>query len=124
MIEDLLKCNKIKITQARLDILSIISQNDINIKELIYQVKDINPSTIYRTLDILLDKNIITKYLNEDNKIYYSLNKHTHYLCCIKCHKKIKLDNCPFDNTNRLNDFIILEHSLAIKGLCKNCQNL
>ncbi len=122
MIEDILRRHNIKVTPSRLEVLSVLQKDDLTIKDIIKKFSNIDASTIYRTLELFLEKNIINKYISA-NKVYYTYNNHTHYLCCINCNKKIKLDKCPFDTQQNFYDFLIVEHTLTLRGICKNCQN-
>lgn len=120
--ESLLKNHNLKITNSRLLILSLINSLDINAtKKNIILKSNIDKSTVYRILEILLKENIIEKNLNYNNEVYYSvIEEHTHYIKCIKCHKKEKLDICPISNLEK-NGYKIISHKIEIDGICANC---
>lgn len=121
-MNSLLKEHNIKATNQRVDILNtLINKESVTIKEIEELNKEIDPSTIYRTLSLFIDNNIIDKRI-EDNQIVYEIKqKHKHYINCIKCHKKEELTNCPFDEKS-MNGYMIVEHQVNIKGICKDCQ--
>ena len=90
------------------------------------QDKSITLSSIYRTLEIFCKEKLIIK--DTDNKgvaIYTILEEHCHYLECNNCHKKIKLDYCPYHKiNNKINkeyNFTVDEHNVVIYGTCENC---
>ena len=123
MVEDILKKNNLKVTKQRIDVLkSIIKLEDTaTITNIIYNC-NIDKSTIYRILNVLVKHNIIIKDVNYNNDDYYMLkNNHKHYIKCVKCNKTIKLDKCPIDVIN-INDFEIINHNLKIEGICKKCR--
>jgi Fur family ferric uptake transcriptional regulator len=85
-------------------------------------------STIYRTLDFFLEKNLVTKTTIANNDMaLYELTplKHRHYAICTVCHKIISIENCPIQEqmlelTHK--DFTITGHNLEVYGICHNCQ--
>ena len=123
MVEDILKKNNLKITKQRIDVLkSIIKLEDTaTITNIIYNC-NIDKSTIYRILNVLVKHNIIIKDVNYNNDDYYMLkNNHKHYIKCVKCNKMKLLDKCPFDSI-KVSDYEIINHSLKIEGICKECK--
>lgn len=122
MIESILIKKQIKVTNQRKMILNYINNNNnFTIKDIINSIKNINQSTIYRILSLFEEKNIINKVVI-NNEVYYSLNKikHEHYIECSKCHKKEKLNGCPYNNFD-LKGFKININE-PIKGICQSCQ--
>ena len=123
MVEDLLKNNNLKVTKQRVCVLkSIIKLEDnASIHNIVSSV-DIDKSTVYRIINTLITNNVIEKDINYDNLDYYKLkSNHKHYIKCVKCKKIRKLDSCPFDNID-VDDFEVINHSLKIEGICKDCK--
>lgn len=122
MVREILKQNKIKITKARVKILNDILEktSGISLKELEKNNSSINESTIYRTLNLFLEEHIICKDFANDTIVYKIWGNEEHYVECIVCHKKEKIDICPIENMN-LGNFKILNHSIKIDGICENC---
>lgn len=121
-MEELLRKNKLKITRQRLEILNLINALDDNAttKNISSKMK-IDNSTMYRIIELLLEKNIIEKNLNYDNEIYFKIKgNHIHYIKCIKCHKKEKIEICPIENIEE-KGFKILNHKIEIDGICTDC---
>lgn len=123
MVEELLKKHNLKITKNRVKVINtIIELEDKSTIHNIVNNTDIDKSTIYRILNILINNNILEKDINYDSEDYYVLkNNHKHYIKCVKCNKTIKLDMCPIDVIN-INDFEIINHNLKIEGICKKCR--
>lgn len=133
MIEDLLKKASLKKTKQRYMILSIIKSEDKpvtaeDIYTKLHKDKDnINISTVYRTLNILSEKNVVLKILKEDGTASYQLsdNLHNHYITCYKCHNSTLIDKCPINDLSEKikidTGYVITGHSLQITGLCPKC---
>lgn len=133
MIEDLLKKASLKKTKQRYMILSIIKSKEkpVTAEDIYRKLKkdmdSINISTIYRTLNILSEKNVILKILKEDGTASYQLNDnlHNHYITCYKCQNSILIDKCPIsDLSNKISKdtgYVITGHSLHLTGLCPKC---
>ena len=116
---NLLKNKNIKITKPRIKILNQLKK-PITIKELSIINNDIDKSTIYRILDLFLKENIIkVEIINNEKNYIINNNDHVHFINCIKCHKKEKIDVCPL---KEIKDFKIVSHNISIDGICKDCQ--
>lgn len=105
------------------DATSPISANDIFLK---LQKNNITLSSIYRTLNTFYNEKMVIKD-NINGLALYTLLKdeHFHYLECKFCHKKIKLDYCPYHKANnqikkQLN-FKVDEHNVVLLGTCSDC---
>lgn len=121
-MKELLKKNNLKITKQRLEILNLINKldDDATIKNISNETK-IDNSTMYRIIELFLEKNIIEKNLNCNDEIYFKIKeKHIHYIKCIKCHKKEKIEICPIENIEE-KGFKILNHKIEIDGICNDC---
>ena len=131
--EELFKSNDMKCTESRRAIYEILVQNGqpMTAEELFLQVrneKEINFSTVYRTLSAFTDKKLATRSMGSDKKAYYQIcgNKHNHYLVCSGCHKKIAIDGCPLEKNGadlvKQTGFQITGHSHEFVGECPECQ--
>ena len=115
---EILKSNNIKITKQRIEILKQLNEHK-TIKDLLDNNKEINYSTIYRIIQLFLEKKIIKiEIINNEKTYILNNNDHVHYINCINCHKKEKIDFCPI---TKIKDFQILSHQLTIDGICKDC---
>ena len=129
MIENLFKKNKLKLTNQRLNVIKSINKLESNatIKNIVNECgNDMDISTIYRIIDLLLEKSIIEKRINYDDSIYYALKEeHGHYFMCIKCNKKELLNNCPLEEIENKYEkekgYKIINHTVLMTGICKKC---
>lgn len=84
-------------------------------------------STVYRILSVFEEKNFVTKTTwMGDGTARYEINQggHTHYAICLKCHRKIPLEECPFEHLNikdRPKNFQVTGHKLELYGYCDRC---
>ncbi|NCC87521.1 MAG: transcriptional repressor [Clostridia bacterium] len=133
---DNLKTNGLKITKHRIEILDILEKSNqpIAAEQLFQEMQEknisINLSTVYRTLDILCDKNLLTKInIDDSNKTLYEINRmlHTHHLICLVCKKILTINGCPLEGyENSLakeTNYTIAGHKLDIYGYCPECRN-
>lgn len=131
--EQYLRDRKIKITKARVNVLDILTECDhaLTVEDIYELFKlrglSIDLSTIYRTLEILEDRDIVDKFDLGDGKYNYVIKKgvHKHILQCSLCHKQIEID-CPMLQIEELirckTGFTLVEHELKIKGVCEECK--
>lgn len=80
-LKEILKAKGIKITNGRIEILNILKNSENSLSaEKVYQIFrdnkiDINLSTIYRTLELFEEKNIIERLTLGDGVFSYKLKK-------------------------------------------------
>jgi Fur family ferric uptake transcriptional regulator len=107
-------------------------KHHLNSEEIYLKVKethkDIGLATVYRTLTMLDELNVIKKNNFDDGCIRYELNSqehHHHHLICSKCGKVIEvMDDLLEDLEKRIEtkfNFVIRDHNLKFYGLCSEC---
>lgn len=131
-IRDELKAKEIKYTKQREDILTILKEETLPIT--INQLRetlsvDMDLSTIYRTLELFVEKNIISKTvpLEPSQTVYeYKRHIHKHHLICTNCGKFQIVQGCPLHDyehsVEASTGFLIERHQLELYGLCPDCQ--
>lgn len=131
--EKLLKKQQLKITPQRKAIIrvlqstnAVLSAQDI-FSEVIKTLPGINFSTIYRNLDVLLDRGILCRITPESGGVLYELRRedgHHHHVICKKCGASIPLEYCPMEDIQRKlteKGFTPTEHRFEIYGYCDKC---
>ena len=129
--------NHIKYTEQRAIVLKIFLSTDKHLtadelQEIIkkqYPEQNIGIATIYRTLGILEEHNLIS-YISfgTDGKRYES-KKDTHHdhMICTKCGKIIEFFDEQIEQKQeqiaKENGFVITNHTMQLFGLCSECQN-
>ena len=127
-----LKKHNIKVTRHRVAIYEILDNEfqgidaDTIYNKCLDENISVNLSTVYRTLELFEEKNLIEKYDLGEKKYNFSLIRHGHHhiVECDSCHKVINLD-CPMkqieDLITKETGFHLTEHHLEMKGICKDC---
>ncbi len=94
---------------------------------------EIGIATIYRTLQLFENLNIVVKVNFDDGFSRYEIKENTsdhhhHHLICLKCGKilEVQLDLLEsLENTiENQEDFSITDHNVKFYGYCKNCKKL
>ena len=124
-MNELFKLKNIKCTKQREKVFNIINEKPRTLKEILNNRDDIDPSTVYRILELFLEKDLIIKIIDE-SEVYYAVNeKHSHYVNCIKCHKKEKINYCFMEEMeekiNKDLGYTLVSHNLVIDGICPSC---
>jgi Fur family ferric uptake transcriptional regulator len=129
-----LKENGLKTTPQRIAILDILvlekqplCAEDIYLKLKLIKAA-VNLSTVYRTLEAMTEKNILSKLtiIGQDSTLYeYNAKGHRHYLICKGCKKITTVYDCPLGNYEKSleqkTDYKIDEHKLFLYGYCPLC---
>lgn len=133
MNEELLKKVSLKNTKQRNTILSIIEEAKEPItaeeifKQLVIKNCKINLSTVYRTLHVFTNKDVLLKMLKGDGTAAYKINdlSHSHYITCSMCNNSVLLDSCPMkevsESVSKETGFMVTGHNLQLTGICSKC---
>lgn len=140
-IEDLkerLQSSGYKLTTQRRAIIDTFIENEgkhLNTEEIYELVRtrypEIGLATVYRTLQILEDMDIIYKHNFDDKCSRYELNHkeedhHHHHLICLKCGKVIEVEDDLLDELedkiDKNNNFKIINHKVKFFGYCSDCR--
>jgi Fur family ferric uptake transcriptional regulator len=123
-----------RLTPQRMMILEAVEAADdhISAEEMYLQVcaryPHLNISTVYRTLELLKELELVTETDLGDGRVrYHSIKKgHHHHLVCHKCGQVIDLDESVLsplkDVLSRDYKFDADLRHLAIFGHCENCR--
>ncbi|HHW03480.1 MAG TPA: transcriptional repressor [Thermoanaerobacterales bacterium] len=137
LIEEKLKGKECKLTPQRRATLDVLLENQskhLSTEEIYELVKekfpDVGLATIYRTLQLYDDFDIIKKLNFGDGCYRYELSedqKHQHHhLVCIKCGKVLEFDDDFLDELEHKieieNDFKVVDHVVKFLGYCRDCQ--
>jgi len=133
--KEILKREGIKNTKHRCSIIEILGKSDapVTAEDIFIRLhessKSICLSTVYRTLETLISKGLVSKtIISSDNRAVYELNtaEHKHHLVCVGCKRMVSIDGCPFNEYEKeiqgKNGFDITGHKLEIYGFCPECR--
>lgn len=121
-----------RITNPRLEILSILKQNHdpITISEIHSKLKNkkTDLATVYRTINLFLGLGIVNEINFKDEFKRYELvydRHHHHHIVCRKCKRVENVETCVLDELEKLlnkKGYTEISHSLEFFGLCKKCR--
>lgn len=133
MIKRILKANDIVATKHRVELLTLMANSDVYLSayDLEKLMNNLDISTIYRSLNLFEEKGILIKNFNNEENLFkykYLKQDHFHYLKCINCDKKIKIDFCPmniYDQSDASkNNFKVVDYVFELYGYCETCQSV
>ena len=123
-----------RLTPQRIMILSAIENSDshISAEEIYTQVRahypQVNISTVYRTLELLKELELVTEISLGDGRVrYHCMGKgHHHHLVCQECGEIIDVEESILNPLwaeiqQRYNFKVNMKH-VALSGLCSKCQ--
>jgi Fe2+ or Zn2+ uptake regulation protein len=126
----------LKSTVARIRVVSLfLTENrPLRIKDIHQLLGKISPPvdmvTIYRTIEILRDKNLAHRVDFGEDATYYELTldgHNHHYITCTGCAKHSRVDFCLFEEhesqvLEKIPNFSIISgHIVEFLGICKKC---
>jgi len=134
-VENILKNNQLSVTSGRKRILELflgnpgaLSHGDIEKKA----GEKFDRVTVYRTLQVFLEKGIIHNIPTSDNSILYALCKddctaghhhdnHVHFICN-DCGSTVCLDNVTIPSVRLPKGFTSTQVDVVVSGVCKECK--
>lgn len=133
-----------RLTVPRQAVLSLLSKTSdhLSAEDVYFEVHKIYPdiglTTVYRTLELLVQMGLASKFDFGDSRARYELSegpkgvKHHHHLVCTNCRKIIDYTDFIEEETelvkrteeglSRRFDFDITNHIMQFYGLCDKCQ--
>lgn len=130
----LLKEKGLKATQTRVSLLHVMNnyKGAIPYSSIQKELQPIDRVTLYRTLEVLLEKGIIHKAYQENNDTYYAIcdhkcdateHKHEHiHFKCKEC-DTVSSEDIDIPIELELPDFKIEKVAINIEGVCKKCND-
>lgn len=131
---ELLKRLQFKSTPRRLAVLSILAGEHAYAspeeiwKKLKRKFNTIGLPTVYRILEELSDKGVVTKIIHPSRQLYYYYcgnTVHHHHFICVSCRRVEDLAFCASGEiekeVSRNLKGRVLSHILQINGLCEPC---
>lgn len=138
MVEEKLRQKEHKLTPQRRATLDVLIENKsehLSTEDIYHLVKekypDIGLATIYRTLQLFDDYDIIKKLNFGDGCYRYELSedkKHQHHhLICLKCERVFEFDDDLLDKLEAKikeeRNFTVLDHMVKLYGYCRECKD-
>lgn len=129
--ELLLREHSLKVTPQRLGILSLMQmRGHIDIEELFREIKQqfssISLATLYKNVNAMLEKHLITEIKVPNFKAKYEIVKEPHiHLLCKKCNEFVDLDadlEGLLNDASKKSNYQLQESYVVLSGLCQKCQ--
>lgn len=136
----LLKDKGLKVTTQRMLILEVLSQSPdqhLTAEEIHELVKEDYPeiglATVYRTIQLLLELNLIDKINLDDGYVRYEIGQmgeekkkhHHHHLICLECGDVSSFEDDLLDKLEKriqeTTSFKVTDHEVKLYGYCKSC---
>lgn len=125
-----LKENGIKPSIQRLSIYKFLYNNrnhpsvDVIYRNLLQDIPTLSKTTVYNTLKIFVEKQIISEIKIEDKEAVFDADETLHgHFKCKKCGRiydfAVEIGEEAY---KELKDFAIQEKNIYLKGVCKNCK--
>lgn len=126
-----------KFTFQRESILNTLIENNgnhLSAEEVYDKTREKNPeiglATVYRTLELLSEIDILQKLNFEDGKIRYEFKDesvhHHHHLICLKCGTVSEFEDDLLDSLEKAiikkTGFYVINHKLKFYGYCNKCR--
>jgi Fur family ferric uptake transcriptional regulator len=114
-----------RVIQALLD-----APNHFTIEDVLHAVPDVGRATVFRTMKMLLDLNVVCRVLMEDGSLHYRLSArgHHHHLVCRACGRVEDFTKCDVSSLiaelARNTEYQIEGHWLEVYGTCASCRIL
>jgi Fe2+ or Zn2+ uptake regulation protein len=125
---------KLKVTPKRIAILDILGNepNYVNPEDVWQKMKQkfsrIGLPTVYRNLENLSIRGVITKIIHPNRQLYYYLctnNRHHHHFICLSCKRVEELEFCPAKEMEQIVRHKLhgktVSHMIQINGVCREC---
>lgn len=134
-LQDKLNQQGLRLTRPRRVVLSILKESSIPLSpQTIYQRsleahEDIGLVTVYRTLEMLSDLDLVRRVHGHEECHGYILGSpgHHHHLVCRKCETTVEFTGADdlvalLGRIQQQTGFKVDEHLLQLYGLCPQCQ--
>ena len=134
-IDNILKRSDLSVTDSRKKILELFFKHNGALNHGVIEKTiggDMDRVTIYRTLQVFVDKGIIHTIPTNDNSICYALCKdhceaghhhdnHVHFICNA-CGNTTCLDNVTIPEIKLPKGFKAMQTEMVVSGICKDCK--
>lgn len=129
----LLQRHNLKATPQRLEIVSVLSKNGhMNINDLYTSLQAKFPSislaTIYKNINIMLEKGFLLEVKLSDQKNVFELIKDEHsHVTCIRCNLVMDIDleiEDVLQKVKKISNYSLNSNSLIFNGICPRCSSL
>ena len=121
-----------RVTPARVDVISAVlaQSGHFSVDDILRTAHNVGRATIFRTMRLLTDLDILCRVLLEDGSLHYRVSRrvdHHHHLVCVSCGNVRELDDCAVGDLVQdlaaATDYDIEGHWLEFYGRCASCRS-
>ena len=136
MVDEILKRNQLSVTGSRKKILELFLRKQGALAHADIERgagEKFDRVTVYRTLQVFVEKGIIHSIPTSDNSVLYALCKddcaqghhhdnHIHFICT-RCDKTICMEDVAVPEVKLPKGFSPTHYQMIVSGVCKDCRN-
>ncbi len=133
MLNEIFERHNLRLTKPRQQVFDILRNSDVplTVGDIAKNCKNINRASIYRTLLMFDNLNIINT-ITISWKNYYELAEpfisHHHHLYCINCQNAEPIQSQELekliDLISKKHNFIVTKHHFELEGICEKCRHI
>ena len=127
-----LKSKDQRLTKARKEILHILfdTHDHLRLEEILNEAKkrNISRATLFRTLNQMIEANLIHKFFDENGRVYYEhIYEHSphHHLICVDCGLIVEIEEpklkTVIEKICENNNLQHHSHVVEVFGICSRC---
>ena len=132
-LEERLDAKEIRPTANRILVLDALgnASNPVSLSDLETQIESMDKSSIFRTLTLFLEKDLVHSFEDGRGIINYELcteeghcnhhDAHIHFYCEL-CHRSYCMEHINLDSVKVPDGFTPKAYSFVIKGICPQCR--
>jgi Fur family ferric uptake transcriptional regulator len=121
-----------RVTESRRRVIAAVMGQPAHftVDDVLREVRRVGRATVFRTMRLLLDLNVVCRVLLEDGTLHYRLSArgHHHHLVCRDCGRVEDFANCDVASLvrdlERATEYEIEAHWLEVYGRCGTCRLL
>ena len=131
LLTDRLELHGHRVTASRRAVLrTVLAQPaHFSIDDVLRRTRRVGRATVFRTVKILLDLNVLCRITLEDGDVQYRLSTrgHHHHLVCVECRRVEDFTRCDVAPLVRqlaaATEYEIEGHRLEVYGRCSECRS-
>jgi Fe2+ or Zn2+ uptake regulation protein len=121
-----------KITAPRSRVIErlVAREGNFTAEELAAELAPVGRATVYRTLRLLLDQDLVCKVVLGDGSICYRMSHkmHHHHLVCVGCGATEDIGRCGVEDVlksvREVTGYDVIGHRIEVYGFCPDCKLL
>jgi Fur family ferric uptake transcriptional regulator len=122
-----------RITPARVGVIAAVlaQSGHFSVHDILRRARNVGRATVFRTMRLLTDLDIVCRVLLEDGSLHYRVSRHAHHhhhhVVCVSCDNVQVLDDCAVGDSVRdlaaATGYEIEGHWLEFYGRCGECRS-